>query len=262
VSYPIGSNDSLVVKDYKILQLLEKNKKQSFLKSGERLTLENYNAEKDRIESLLKNNGYYAFSKDFLSLKINALDTAKTGKLQVITYIPSPDRNPRSNNYSTAYNIGNIQFIADGTYTNAYRTTVDTVYSPNIQYIFVNKKFSPSVLDTKIDLRKNQVFSQEKINQTQKKLYGLEQFQFTRINLDTTKGVINASIYAKPLDKYEFSVETGGSVFAGGSLNNLVPDPFLNTSFKARNINNSVNSFETTFRFGFEAQAGFLRPIQ
>jgi hypothetical protein len=102
----------------------------------------------------LKNNGYYAFSKDFLSLKINALDTAKTGKLQVITYIPSPDRNPRSNNYSTAYNIGNIQFIADGTYTNAYRTTVDTVYSPNIQYIFVNKKFSPSVLDTKIDLRK------------------------------------------------------------------------------------------------------------
>lgn len=260
VSYPIGSNDSLVVKDYKILQLLEKNKKQSFLKSGERLTLENYNAEKDRIESLLKNNGYYAFSKDFLSLKINALDTAKTGKLQVITYIPSPDRNPRSNNYSTAYNIGNIQFIADGTYTNAYRTTVDTVYSPNIQYIFVNKKFSPSVLDTKIDLRKNQVFSQEKINQTQKKLYGLEQFQFTRINLDTIKGVINASIYAKPLDKYEFSVETGGSVFAGGSLNNLVPGPFLNTSFKARNINNSVNSFETTFRFGFEAQAGFLRP--
>ena len=90
----------------------------------------------------------------------------------------------------------------------------------------MNKKFSPSVLDTKIDLRKHQVFSQEKINQTQKKLYGLEQFQFTRINLDTTKGVINASIYAKPLDKYEFSVETGGSVFAGGSLNNLVPGPF------------------------------------
>jgi hypothetical protein len=31
VSYPIGSNDSLVVKDYKILQLLEKTKNKVFL---------------------------------------------------------------------------------------------------------------------------------------------------------------------------------------------------------------------------------------
>ncbi len=260
VHYPIVQNDSLVIKDPRIELLLRKNQQKSLLKVGARLELENYNAEKDRIEQLLKNNGYYAFSKDYISIKINALDTAKTQSLKVVTFIPSPDRAPRNPNYATAYTISSVQFIADGSSPSIPKPKVDTVNSRFIQYLFVNKRFSPKLLDTKIDLRPNTLFNQEKVSQTQKKLYALEQFQFTRINLDTTKGLISASIYARPLDKYEFSVETGGSVFAGGSLANLVPGPFLTTSLKARNIKGSANSFETNFRFGFEAQAGFLRP--
>lgn len=258
--YPIGRNDSLVVKDYALNILLKKHQHESLLKTGERLTLESYNAEKERLEKLLRNNGYYAFSKEFLSIKINALDTAQKQNLGVITFIPNPAKTQKNDVFKKRYVFGKIQFVSDGNSPSVPYPKVDTLKSPFIQYIFVNKHFSTKLLDTKIDLRTGADFSQEKIEQTQKKLYALEQFQFTRINLDTTQGRINATIHARPLDKYEFSVETGGSVFAGGSGSKLVPGPFLNTSLKARNIRSTANSLETNLRFGYEAQAGFLRP--
>jgi outer membrane protein assembly factor BamA len=260
VYYPIKRNDSLVIKDPLVREIIAKEYQKSKLKIGERLSLENYNAEKERIEQLLKNHGYYYFSKDNISIKINALDTAYTKGLGVVTYIPSPERTPKNPNYARPYPINSVQFISDGSSPSIPLPKIDTVENKGIRYFFVNKRYSPALLDTKIDIRAGQLYSQENVLETQKKLYGLEQFQFTRINFDTLKGNLNTTIYAKPLDKYEFSVETGGSVFAGGSLNKLVPGPFLSTSYKARNLGGSANSLETSFRFGFEAQAGFLRP--
>ncbi len=250
--YPLKQVDSLVVEDYTIRDILRENQRESRLKVGERLALENYNDEKVRIEQLLKNNGYYSFSKDYISIIVNDLDTAITKGIGTITYIPNPSRPPQNPNYQKAYPINRVTFIADGSSSTITVPKVDTIYTRDIQYIFVNKRFSTKLLDSKIDIRPNQLYKLNNRLQTEKNLYGLDQFQFTRINFDTTRGVLDATIYARPLDKYQFTAETGGSVFR------LVFGPFFNTTFKVRNIQGSASSLETNLRFGFEAQTGFF----
>ncbi|MEA5139800.1 translocation and assembly module lipoprotein TamL [Arcicella rigui] len=252
--YPFNRTDSLVVKDKAIYQILKKAQNESLLQVGKRLEVENYNAEKNRIEQILKNNGYYHFSKENISIRINDLDTATTKGIDAITFVPHPDRLPSNPNYNKSYLINKVTFISDGSSPSIPAPKIDTVDFHNIRYLLVNKKFSAKLLDSKIDIQPNEPYSQQKVLSTQKKLYGLDQFQFTRINFDTTKGVLDATIYARPLDKYQFTAETGGSLYK------LVLGPFFNTSFKLRNLRGSASSLESNFRFGFEAQAGFIRP--
>jgi outer membrane protein assembly factor BamA len=250
--YPLKQVDSLVVQDRTIREILRANQSESRLKVGERLALEDYNDEKVRIENLLKNNGYYNFTKENIAIRINDVDTASRKGIEAVTYIPNPSRPPQNVNYKKSYPINKVTFIADGSSPNITIPKVDTIFNKDIQYIFVNKKFSTKLLDSKIFIRPNQLYKLKDRLQTEKNLYGLDQFQFTRINFDTTRGLLDATIYARPLDKYQFTAETGGSVFK------LVFGPFFNTSFKIRNIGGSSSSLETNFRFGFEAQTGFF----
>jgi outer membrane protein assembly factor BamA len=250
--YPFKQTDSLVVEDRVIREILRANQAESRLKVGDRLVSDNINDEKTRIEQLLKNNGYYNFTKDNISIPINDLDTAITKGISSIVFIPNPRRPPLNPNYRKSYPINKVTFVSDGFSTSISSPKVDTVYNNDIQYIFVNKRFSTKLLDTKIGIRPNQLYRLQNRLQTEKNLYGLDQFQFTRITFDTTKGLLDATIYAKPLDKYQFTAETGGSVFQS------VFGPFLNLSLKARNLGGSASSLETNLRFGFEAQTGFF----
>jgi outer membrane protein assembly factor BamA len=250
--YPFTQTDSLVVEDGLIREILRANQADSRLKVGDRLVLDNINDEKTRIEQLLKNNGYYNFTKDNISIPINDLDTVITKGISSIVFIPNPRRPPLDVNYKKSYPINSVTFVSDGFSTSISSPKVDTVYNNDIKYIFVNKRFSTKLLDSKINIRPNQLYKIQNRLQTEKNLYGLDQFQFTRINFDTTRGLLDATIYAKPLDKYQFTAETGGSVFQS------VFGPFFNAALKARNIRGSASSLETNFRFGFEAQTGFF----
>jgi outer membrane protein assembly factor BamA len=250
--YPLKRTDSLVVEDRTIRELLSANQTESKFKVGDRFEVDNKNNELSRIEQLLKNNGYYNFSKENITIRVNDLDTAITKGIGSIVYIPNPSRPPLNNNYRKSYPLNKITFIADGTSSFISVQQVDTVDFKGIHYIFVNKKFSTKLLDSKIQLRPNELFRLSNKTQTEKNLYGLDQFQFTRINFDTTRGLLDATIYAKPLDKYQFTAETGGSVYQS------VFGPFLNVSLKVRNLGGSASSWENTLRGGYEAQTGFF----
>ncbi len=252
IAYPFKQVDSVVVEDRTIREILRANQQDSFLKIGERLEVEKLNEEKNRIEQLLKNSGYYNFTKENITIRINDIDTASIKGIEAITYIPNPSRPPQNANYSRAYPINKVTFISDGTSPNIKNPKVDTIFYKDIQYIFVNKRFSTKLLDSKIGIRPNDLYRLKNRLQTEKNLYGLDQFQFTRINFDTTRGLLDATIYSKPLDKYQFTAETGGSVFQS------VFGPFFTTTLKIRNIGGSASSLENNLRFGYEAQTGFF----
>lgn len=250
--YPFKQVDSVVVENRTIREILSANQKESYLKIGERLEVEKLNDEKNRIEQLLKNNGYYNFTKENITIRINDIDTANIKGIEAITYIPNPSRPPQNPNFDKSYSLNKITFISDGTSQIIKNPRVDTIFYKNIHYIFVNKKFSTKLLDSKINVRPNDLYRLKNRLQTEKNLYGLDQFQFTRINFDTTRGLLDAIIYAKPLDKYQFTAEMGGSLFQS------VFGPFFTTSFKIRNIGGSASSLENNLQFGYEAQTGFF----
>ena len=252
IAYPFKQVDSVVVEDRTIREILRANQEKSFLKIGERLEVEKLNEEKNRIEQLLKNSGYYNFTKENITIRINDIDTASIKGIEAITYIPNPSRPPQNPNYSKAYPINKVRFISDATSAFIKYPKIDTIYYKDIQYIFVNKRFSTKLLDSKIDIRPNDLYRLKNRLQTEKNFYGLDQFQFTRINFDTTRGLLDATIYSKPLDKYQFTAETGGSVFQS------VFGPFFTTTLKIRNIGGSASSLENNLRFGYEAQTGFF----
>ena len=90
IAYPFKQVDSVVVEDRTIREILRANQQDSFLKLGERLEVEKLNEEKNRIEQLLKNSGYYNFTKDNITIRINDVDTASIKGIEAITFIPNP----------------------------------------------------------------------------------------------------------------------------------------------------------------------------
>jgi outer membrane protein assembly factor BamA len=251
--YAISKNDSVVIADRTIREILKTHQDKSLLKINEYFDVDNQNAEKVRIEKLLKDNGYFLFTKDAIRILVDDRDTTKRHSVKIITNIPSKDYGIKKPLYNKIFPLNTVRMVIDGSSPMIDSPVVDTVKTNGVEYIFVNKKYSTKLLDTKISIRPDGVYSSQKVTDTQKRLYNLDQFKFTNVNFDTTKGVLNTTIYTVPLDKYNLGIEAGASVFQ------FVPGPFANFSLKVRNILGGLESLETNIRAGYEAQLGFLQ---
>ena len=96
------------IQDPAIAKLLEKNVRQ--LKEGAKLDVEQLNQERSRLTSLLQNQGYYRFHKEFISFQI---DTLRDQRLADVTLLLRPYRtNNVSDTLHTQYLIRNITYAS------------------------------------------------------------------------------------------------------------------------------------------------------
>jgi outer membrane protein assembly factor BamA len=241
-----------ITEDRKIEELITKNQNESKLTVNQPFSENNLTEERIRIETLLRNNGYYNFNRNLIKYKAIYLPTDLNGDVNIVMNISPPDYNENE----TLFEIGNVEFVVDAS-ANQNRLvnpeiSVDTIVNKNISYIFIGQKFSPTYLHKKIFLRPGEIYSQTNQFETQKALQNLDQFKFANPNFDTTGNKLNVRIYAIPLEKYQFTGEGGLNVFQGA------PGPFVNASLKIRNIFGGLESLENTVRVGYEGQNGFV----
>ncbi len=252
-NYWINKNDSLVTKNDQLKELILANNKNSKLVLNENFTLDKQNEEKNRIENLLKDNGYYYFSKEDVQIKIDQSDSSKNQSLKIITVIPPDNKKNIKNNFDKTFKLETVTMVVDGTNQKEAITERDTLINNNLQYIFINKKFNTKLLNNKIYLRPGQLYSKFQELKTQKNLYNLDQFKFANISHDTTGSKLSTTIYAQTLDKYQFTGEGGGSVFQ------RVIGPFTYVNLKVRNVLGGLESLDVNIRAGYEGQPGFLK---
>lgn len=233
----------LFTSDTTIRSLIESSKDETFLKAGENYDQNNLIRERERVEKLLKNYGYFDFSRQYIVFDV--LTDIKPYSLEINLIINDPVRR----GFHKQFMIDSVIFVTDASAEPRPQSRSFFNYN-GITYQYYNKRFSKRVLDQRVFLYPKTFYSLDNTLNTQRQLAYLDNFKFININYDTTGGNFIANIYTSPLERYQMTNEAGLNVTEG------FPGPFYNLSLKNRNIFGGLENLEISGFFGFEGVAG------
>ncbi len=243
------------IQDQRVDSLIQQEKDKTFLKTADRYRGSAFEEERVRIETLLRDNGYYGFSRQYISFLVNDTITAPlTDSLFRQVDVTLRLQSPTGQDGFTPYPVHSVQFeiLPPGGYPDSLFQK-DTTWYEGIQYIFSEKKFSPTIINGKMLIRPNKLYSQLDERETQRQLSLTDQFRFVNYGFDTTSAGLRSYFRAIPMDKYQISADVGLNVIQLQQA----PGPFANLSYKIRNIFNGLENFEANLRGGIEAVTGF-----
>jgi len=264
--YKIQSVDILTHKDAEIDTILKRSFSESFIKKGENYRKTDIENEGNRIEKLLQNNGYFGFNKNYLKPVVNSLGKRYGGFLvDTLSDHSKPDtlahavnirglqiNYPRNQTAHARYHFGSVSFRVENMPGEVQSSERDSAYFKGLSYYFTPKHYySPKILNDKIAIRPNQLFKISDWRETERQLSLLDQFRIINIEADTVDGQIKTLIRVIPQDKYQITGEGGVNV-----VQNL-PGPFVNSTFRIRNIFGTLENFEFSLRGAYDAQVGF-----
>lgn len=190
--------------------------------------------ERDFIYETAVNNGYYNFSKQYISFQ---LDSIQLGKDTII--VREIVRNPTNKDRHHVFKLDSIIFFSNADNPNAFRTSEEY---KDITFNFGEDRYSKKILEWRIPLQEGDKYSRELTIETQRQLSYLDNFKFVNLNYDTANGKFIAKIYTSPIEKYSTSSEFGLSATqgSGAEATQGTPGPFFNINLKNRNTFNAL----------------------
>lgn len=238
----------LKIPDDNIKEILEQNKKESFLKKGDNFNINNISSERDRIYNLLKNKGYYDFHRQYINFEVDTLNSDLSAEIQLEIQNP-PERK------HIQYTITKINVLID-IEGNEYG---DTIKYKGINYFqHKEKKYSKKILNDVIVLELNDVYSQDKSRYTKNNLGNLDIVKFVNLNyLKSDSAELSAIISIKTQKNYEISSEAGANL----SVNNAqtIPGPYVNVKIKDRKVFKGFEALELNTIYSIQGQASMTR---
>jgi outer membrane protein insertion porin family len=230
------------VTDSAIYNLLLDNRAQSFLIKGQRYQQDNFSKERERIDLLLKDNGYYDFSRQYVEFET---DTAYRPNRRIGIQVIIND--PAKRGYHKKFLLDEVNFTTDAGLAPPSATLSRTKrVSRNVNYLYFERNYSLKVLGQRVFVAPGEHYSRKATFDTQRQLANLNNFRFVNINYDTADGKFIANIFTSSLDRYQWSNEVGMSITQG------TPGPFYNLNFLKRNIFKGSENFEMNGRIGYE----------
>jgi outer membrane protein insertion porin family len=223
----------------------------SLLHVGDQYDEEVIGNERSRLETLLKNEGYYDFRQQYVTLEADTSFAPATVRLRTIISDPSPGRR------HYRYAIRRVRFISDAGITR-FGQARDTLVQDSIYYLAYKHQISPKALDRKLTVRPGDLYSLTSTQLTQRQLSNLDVFRFNTVNYfrvrgatapgDTTLRLLDATINASPAKKFQETTEAGATYVA------TLVGPFANERLKIRNVFGGGETLEFGIRAGFEGQ--------
>ncbi|AHM59950.1 surface antigen (d15) [Flammeovirgaceae bacterium 311] len=235
------------ISDQRIRNLLSNNSDQSYIVKGERYQQSNLAAERNRISDLLRDNGYYEFSQQYVEFNVDS--TLEEHSVSIVTEI----LRPATRGYHKQFTIDSVVFVTDATVRGDFagRTSQEV---NGISYRFFEDKYSKRVLDNRVFLRPDSLYSRSRTLETQKQLSNLDNFRFININYDTSGGRFISYIYANPLKRFQMSQELGFTYSVG------IPGPFYTTTWTMRNVFGGLENLEFNARAAVEGIPSPVNP--
>jgi outer membrane protein assembly factor BamA len=228
------------IEDKKVKELIEADSSQCLFKKQEIYDEQKIIAERERINNFLRNNGYFDFNKRYIYFNIDSNKT-ESYLLDVQIFI----ENPPTKNKHKIYRIDSIRVFID-----TPKNSNPKINQYEDIFYFTNKKhYSQKILDSKIHLRPDTLFSHQEARETQRSLGSINMFKFINFRYDTTGGSITTDILLKSYPKYNISVEGGVSV------TQALPGPFFSLGVQNRNVFNGSEILSLQVRGLVEAQS-------
>jgi outer membrane protein assembly factor BamA len=250
----------LQVSDKEIFMLVEKNMKETLIKTGRGFHHDNLKKEQERIIDLLRNNGYYGISTESIDFDIDT--TSPDGFVQV-------GLNIRNATDSTLHKRFYVEGISVDIERNlgSLNTNTDTFTANGITYNLGGYKLNPNVLRRNIQFETGELYSQQKLNRTYSRVTDLGVFRFiniqTKLRESNDSGYVLYNVRLIPAVKYSFTFEPQAIT---SDQNNTVNNQssrnygiaFL-TQVTNRNVFRNAEILQLSFRSSFEAQ-GSVEP--
>ncbi len=246
--------------------LIKKYETEKLLKKDDYYNTANIDAERTRLEHLLRTNGYMFFSRQYISFETDTLHFKTFAKFDHTNYTDTQQDSIRKIKREAPLRViienpmvgTHKTYEIDAVYMHQVvpkqkHITSDTIISKKtgIQYIYIGKtlRHEYHVLDKRIHLRPKQLYDTQKIIDTQNALNLLDMYKFANVKTDTIGGKLHVHVYTNPLDRFQLTDELGLNMAQG------LPGPLANISWKNRNTFGGAEIFETSLRFLLDGQA-------
>ncbi|MSP69318.1 MAG: hypothetical protein EXR20_03525 [Bacteroidetes bacterium] len=197
---------------------------------------DSFEAERDRITKLLKNKGYYKFSKDYIRFSIDSTLGSHQADVQITI-----NKQELKLNDSSFANVNHQQFTTRNIYikslfdlqqlredkdisnydTTLYRNLLflrnkDSIYGTNIEKIL---KFKPYILEQRISFRKDIIFRQLDYETTYRQLTNLRVFRQVVIDpIEVGDNKLDMYIKLFPFSKQSYTAQFEGTTNSGSNL--------------------------------------------
>lgn len=217
------------------------------IRQGQQFDAAAMEQERNRINKLLRNNGYYNFRPEYITF---LADTVKRRGYASIRVQPSADMPQQANDVRR---IGDITIRVRNNDTGSLRQKADTLKRRNITYIYYGDKVPVRVgpLMRNIQIRNGELYSQEKQQNAVDKLSRMNIFNNFRINLVPREGsdLLDLDITTQ-LDKpYDFTFELNVT-----SKSNNQVGPGSKISLAKRNLFRGGETLKFTLAGSYEWQ--------
>ncbi|MBP5380152.1 MAG: BamA/TamA family outer membrane protein [Bacteroidaceae bacterium] len=230
VRYTLAELDT-EVGDSVIKSLLDSTAAESKLKVGMPFDLNELDAERSRINKLLRNNGYYLFNKEFVRFEADTLMGNNSVALSMIVddyhAVGQAEYSPH-----LQFNVGDVQFVQDDANHNHVR---------------------PSVLNMKNSIVPGELYNESHVRETYSNLSALGAVMNSSVRMipDTTDNSrLDALVSIATNKRHSFNVELEGTNSAG-DLGAAVA-----VAYKNSNIFRGAEQFKVRLRGAYEAIRG------
>lgn len=240
----VVERDSMEI-DKEIIAIMQ----ETALDSGSRFDLNTLNAERTRIDSTLKEKGYYNFNSDFLIFEAdtNISDSLRLFKLYLRLKKNVPTSGIIPYKVDTINVFPNYSIDEDG-------DKLDTTFYDNKNFIQGNLVFKPKLLNEYILIEDEQRYNPTLSKLSSNRLSTIGNYKFVNLRyeelaINDSLGHLKASFYLSPMTKRSVRAE----LLAVSKSNNFA-GPALNLIYRNRNLFKGGETLNLTGRIGYEFQ--------
>lgn len=246
-------NYTNTIEDTTILRITKRLSSASLLHSGDLFDMEMLEEERNNISSLMRNIGYYNFSKDFVYFKADTTLNSHQADLYLNVY-PYKDSLPHPR-----YRINNVTIISGFNLrdapSNRYFRNADTTYVGDIQIIKGRRNFlRNSTLRRNTYLRKGMYYSDMLLSRTYENFNNMGAVQQTNIVItpspEDSLHLLDAKIFISPANAHWFRASLDGTNSAG----DIGVAPAV--SYRHQNLFNGGEIWNITLKGAYEFITG------
>lgn len=230
---------------------------------GDRLDRAMLESQRELITSRLRNRGYWAFTKEFITFNADTTEDSHAVDLTMIVHPPYPEAMRKINiDTHRTYMVRNVTFITDyeagisGPLSQV--TGSDSTFYKGIKIIYEGSRYlRPSVLSDNCYLRPGQQFSQRQLNNTYSALGKLSILKFVQIRVvpageAADLGLLDVYILLTPGKSQSIALELEGTNSEGDL------GVALGVNYTHRNAGRGSETLDLKVRGSYQALNGKL----
>lgn len=243
ITYPSGNT--------KADSLVKRLETSSLLRKDQRFTISTLKEERARIEDTLRNNGFYFFSRDYITYNLDT--NTVPGRVSIRLFVTPPSDSTQHEQYRINDIYVTTDYIADFASDTLKR---DTIQMQEYHFIFNKRRLRQNILLDAITMRRNMYYSKTRELRTINRLAQLGVYKFINVSFEksnrTDGNYLNGIISLTPAKRQ--------AVSATGELN-VTNEGFFGTalSFSYKNKNLSKRADQLLIDLSGGVQLKFSR---